>query len=64
MDSASERVKIRREMVQIARHIENVTKQLFHAKQMSKPDMLKATVLRLRAEADLKREQLANDLQQ
>lgn len=62
-NSANERVKIRREMVQVSQYIEKVTKQLFQAKQTSKPDMLKATASRLRAEADLKREQLANELQ-
>ncbi len=54
---SDERIKIRRENLEIAAQIEKFTTRLLRAGEATRVDALKAKALRLRAEADLKREQ-------
>ena len=54
---SDERIKIRRETLEMAAQIEKFTTRLLRANEATQVDVLKAKALRLRAEADLKREQ-------
>lgn len=58
--SPIERIAIRKNLVQQAMQMEKVTKQLFDAMQVGRAELLMAQAFRLRAQADLKREELKN----
>ena len=60
-NTSAERIEIRRDMLEIAKQMEKVATQLLNRAEAPRVDMLKAKALRLQAEAELKREQLAVD---
>ena len=57
VETVEERKNIRQQMLDVSRQIEDTTNQLFQAREATQVDVLKAKALRLRAEADLAREQ-------
>lgn len=59
-ETAETRIKVRHQMLEAARQIEETTGHLFKARETSRADFLKAKALRQRAEADLALEQQAS----